>query len=171
MATIADVYRALNAMVEEGVVQKYAVCGGTGALFYTETLRTYDIGIFVLMEQKGLLIDISPIYSWARGRGYKVRDEHLVIHGVPVQVLDASAGMELEGVQCANILDYDGVAVPVVRPEFLALFYAKARGRERIARALDLLEFASVDQKEIAELARRYGLETAWEKLQKEAQG
>jgi hypothetical protein len=168
MATIADVYRALNAMAEEGIVQQYAVCGGTGALFYTETLRTYDIDIFVVMEQKGLLIDISPIYKWARSRGYEVRDEHLVVHGVPVQVLDASAGMELESVQSANILDYDGVAVPVVKPEYLALFYAKARGRQRITRALDLLESVPIDQTLIDDIVARYGLELVWKKLEEE---
>lgn len=170
MATIADVYRALNAMVEEGVVQKYAVCGGTGALFYTETLRTYDIDIFVVLEQKGLLVDISPIYNWARSRGYEVRDEHLVIHGVPVQVLDASAGMELEATERANILDYDGVLVPVVKPEYLALFYAKARGRQRITRALDLLESAPIDLELVNDVVARYGLKEVWNKLQKEQQ-
>ena len=64
-------------MVEEKVVQRYAICGGTAALFYAETLRTYDIDIFVVLEQKGILVDISPVYNWARSRGYEVRDEHL----------------------------------------------------------------------------------------------
>lgn len=170
MPTIADVYRALNSLVEEGVVEGYAVCGGTGALFYAETLRTYDIDIFVVTEQKGLLIDISPIYNWARGRGYEVRDEHLVIHGVPVQVLDASAGMEREAVQSARIFDYDGVPVPVVRPEYLVLFYARARGRNRIARALDLLAVAGPDLELIQSLAARYNFQSAWRKLQEDAQ-
>lgn len=155
-------------MVEEGVVERYAVCGGTGVLFYTETLRTYDIDIFVVLEQKGLLVDISPIYNWARARGYEVRDEHLVIHGVPVQVLDASVGMELESVQSANLLDYDGIPVPVVRPEYLALFYAKARGRRHIARALDLLESASIDLQLLDDVVAKYGLEQVWQKLQEE---
>jgi len=170
MATIADVYRALNSLLEEGVVEGYAVCGGTGALFYAETLRTYDIDIFVVTEQKGLPADVSPIYNWARGRGYEVRGEHLIIHGVPVQVLDASAGMEREAVQSANIFDYDGVPVPVVRPEYLVLFYAQARGRNRIARALDLLAVANPDVELIEEVVARYDLESAWGRLKEDAQ-
>ena len=34
MAAIADVYRALNAIQNEGIVEKYAVGGGMAALFY-----------------------------------------------------------------------------------------------------------------------------------------
>ncbi|RYG63720.1 hypothetical protein EON80_20650 [bacterium] len=166
MPTIADVYRALNAMVAEEVVEKYAVCGGTAALFYADTLRTYDIDIFVLLEQKGFLIDIGPVYRWAESRGYEVHREHLLIHSVPVQVLDAGAGLELEAVQDANQLDYDGVPVPVVRPEYLALLYAKAGGRQRIARAVDLVETVDFDKKLTNDLVEKYQLHAAWQKIE-----
>ena len=71
MPTIADVYRALNALAEEKGGEKYAVCGGTAALFYdTETLRTYDIDVFVFLPRTGFLVDLSPIYTWARKWNY-----------------------------------------------------------------------------------------------------
>ncbi len=168
MATIADVYRALNSLVEEKIVEKYAVCGGTAALFYdTETLRTYDIDIFVFLPQSGFLIDLSAIYSWGRNRGYGVDAEHLMIHNVPVRVLVAGEGLELEALETANILDYDGVPVPVVKPEYLVLLYAKVGGRPRIRRALDLLEL-DLNENLIAELVEKYDLQPAWAKLQKE---
>ncbi len=168
MPTIADVYRALNAMAEEKVVEKYAVCGGTAALFYAETLRTYDIDIFVLMEQRGLLVDIGSIYRWARHRGYKVHQEHLLIHTVPVQIIDAGAGLELDAVRTANFLDYDGVSVPVVKPEYLALLYAKAGGRHRMTRALDLLENGSINENLLGQIAEKHNLEAVWRKIQRE---
>ena len=157
-------------MVEEKVVQKYAVCGGTAALFYAETLRTYDIDVFVVLDQKGILVDISPVYNWARSRGYEVRDEHFVVHGVPVQILDGSVGIELEAVNNARLIEYDGVPVPVVAPEYLVLFYAKARGRQRIARALDLLEWANPDEQRIEDVAQRYELQDVWDRLREEQQ-
>lgn len=168
MPTIADVYRALNALVKEKVVEKYAVCDGTAALFYdTETLRTYDIDVFVTIPQTGFLIDLSQIYNWARGRGYGIDAEHLMIHNVPVQILVAGAGLELEALETANLLDYDGVPVPVVQPEYLILLYAKVGGRNRIRRALDLLDL-ELDQTLIFELVAKHNLEVAWAKLQKE---
>lgn len=168
MPTIADVYRALNALVEEKIVEKYAVCGGTAALFYdTETLRTYDIDIFVFLPQSGFLIDLSAIYDWARCRGYGVDAEHLLIHSVPVQVLVAGEGLELEALETANILDYDGVPIPVVKPEYLVLLYAKVGGRNRIRRALDLLGL-ELDLNLISDLVEKHDLQMAWAKLQKE---
>src|SRR5690606_9805850 len=108
--------------------EKYAVCGGTAALFYAETTATFDIDLFVLIPQSGLLIDLSHIYQWAKLRGYAVEQEYLIIHGVPVQILVAGAGLEEEAVRTAAIIDYDGVSVTVVRPEFLVLLYLKAGG-------------------------------------------
>ena len=164
MPTVADVYHALNAMEAEGVVEKYAVCGGTAALFYAETTATFDIDLFVLIPHSGLLIDLSNIYRWAKQRGYAVEQEYLIIYGVPVQILVAGAGLEEEAVRTAATIDYDGVSVSVVQPEFLVLLYAKAGGSKRRARALDLLENGA-DQQQIEELASRFNLQAEWQRI------
>lgn len=116
MASLADVYRALNEMQEEGTVEKYAVGGGMAALFYAETTRTYDVDVFVMIETPGIVVDLSRIYNWARAREYEVRDEYLIIHGVPVQILVAGKGLQTEAVETANVLEYDGFAVTVMQP-------------------------------------------------------
>ncbi|HVF09915.1 MAG TPA: hypothetical protein VNA16_03885 [Abditibacteriaceae bacterium] len=162
MASVADVYRALNALRDEGVVEQYAICGGTAALFYAETTATFDIDIFVLIEQSGLLVDLSRIYQWARDRGYGIEQEYLIVHGVPVQILVAGGGLETEAVRTANLLDYDGVLVPVVKPEFLVLLYLRAGGAKRRGRAFDLLE-AGADRHLVAALAARYDLDALWQ--------
>ena len=168
MPTVADVYRALNAMKDEGVVASYAVCGGTAALFYaTETVRTFDIGIFILIPHTGssLIITLDPIYAWARSKGYEIEAEHIYVHGVPVQFLDAGAGIELEAVQTANVLDYDGVPVPVIKPEHIVAIYAKVGGRNRITRALDILDAVPLDQDLLDDIIQRYTLQTEYRKL------
>ncbi len=162
MPTIADVYRALNALVEEKVVEKYAVCGGTAALFYAETSFTYDIDIFVFLSQSGLIIDLGPIYRWAEPQGFTARDEHLLIHGVPVQVLVANEGLESEAVHSAKIMDYDGVDVPVVAPEYLILMYLKVASPKRRGRAFDLMEIESLDRELLKSLIERYNLGEVW---------
>ena len=164
MPTVADVYRALNAMQTAGVVEQYAVCGGTAALFYAETTATFDIDLFVLIPQNGLLIDLSRIYHWARERGYAVEQEYILIHGVPIQILVAGEGLEAEAVRHAAIIDYDGVAVPVVQPEFLVLLYLRAGGAKRRGRALDLIE-AGADKNRIEELAARFDLQAEWQRM------
>jgi len=166
MANVADVYRALNSMRDEGVVASYAVCGGTAALFYaTETLRTFDIDIFVELKQESFLVDLGPIYRWAASRAYEVKNEHIYVHGVPVQMLDAGCGIEHEAISTANLLSYEGVPVPVIKPEYIVVIYAKVGGRNRITRALDILDTGEVNLKLIAELVQRYHLEAQWNKL------
>jgi hypothetical protein len=73
----------------------------------------------------------------------------------------------LEALETANILDYDGVPVPVLKPEYLVLLYAKVGGRNRIRRALDLLEL-DLDEELIVKLVEKHDLQSAWAKLQKE---
>ena len=162
MPTIADVYRALNALVEEKVVEKYAVCGGTAALFYAETTFTYDIDIFVLLPQNSFLVDVGPIYRWAEARGFEAKDEYLMIYGVPVQILVANDGLETEAVNSANWLDYDGVLVPVVAPEYLILMYFKVASAKRRGRAFDLMEIESLDRNVLKSLVERFELGELW---------
>lgn len=162
MLTIVDVYRALNALVEEKVVEKYAVCGGTAALFYAETTFTYDIDIFVFLPQSSFLVDIGPIYRWAEKQGFEAKDEYLMIYGVPVQILVAGEGLEVEAVNNANWLDYDGVLVPVVAPEYLILMYLKVASPKRRGRAFDLLEIELLDRDLLKDLIERFDLGEVW---------
>lgn len=164
MASMADVYRALNAMRDEGIVENYAVCGGTAALFYAQTTATFDIDIFVLLQQHSVLIDLGPIYNWARARGYEIENEYLRVHGVPVQVLVAGEGLEKAAVQEARLLDYDGVPVPVAPPEHLVLMYLQAGGAKRRGRAFDLLEVGAADTERVSALAQRFDLQKLWQK-------
>lgn len=164
---MADVYRALKAMQDEGIVEKYAIGGGMAALFYAETTATFDIDVFVLIAESGLLVDLSHIYDWARGRGYRIENEYLMVHDVPVQILVAGDGLQREAVETANLLDYDGVLVPVMKPEFLVLLYLAAGSSKRRGRASDLLE-AGADAKRIEELATRFGLQAQWQRVKPE---
>lgn len=162
MATIADVYRALNALHAEGLVQDYAIGGGMGALFYAETTRTFDVDAFAIIERKGLLVDLGAIYLWARGRGYEVRDEYIVMHGVPVQILAAREGLVTEAVETANVLDYDGVPVRVMKPEYLIALYVDTGGDKRFGRARDLFAEDSLNREQLEELLARYSLKEKW---------
>ena len=42
MANLTDVFRALNDLETDGVIQRYAIAGAMAFLFYTEPVRTYD---------------------------------------------------------------------------------------------------------------------------------
>ena len=162
MNSLADVFRALNSLREEGVVAAYAVGGGMAALFYAETTRTYDVDVFALIPQAGLLVSLGGIYEWAHERGYETHLEHVVIHGVPVQFLAAREGLETEAVENAENRDYEGVPVPVIRPEYLVVIYVLAGGGKRRERARALFEAGVVDEEKLNAVLERYGLREEW---------
>ena len=46
MSSLADVFRVLNRMRDEGIVAQYAIGGATAVLFYAEPTRTYGAGCY-----------------------------------------------------------------------------------------------------------------------------
>jgi len=160
MATILDVYRTIDAMKNEGVVRNYAIGGGMAALFYCETTPTFDVDVFVSLEQEGLLIDLSPLYNWARAQGFEVRDEYLLLHGVPVQVLVANGGLETEAIEQAE--PKGGAKVHVMRPEYLIALYIQTGGDKRRGRARDLFAEGTVNEERLQDVLSRYGLAERW---------
>lgn len=162
MATIADVYRAIDAMEVDGVVDDYAVGGGMAALFYAETTPTFDIDVFVVIAQQGLLIDLSSIYNWARNKGFEVRDEYLIVHGVPVQILVANEGLETEAIKESQAMTNAGVDIRVMKPEYLVALYLQTGGDKRRGRARDLFAQDAIDNDTLKDVLTRYNLIEKW---------
>lgn len=149
-------------MEAESVVQDYAVGGGMAALFYAETTPTFDVNVFVVIPQSGLLIDLSPIYDWARDKGFEVRDEYLVLHGVPVQILVANGGLETEAVERAQMMNYQEADIAVMRPEYLVALYIQTGGDKRRGRARDLFAQNALESGALKDVLARYNLIDKW---------
>ena len=148
MSSLADVFRVLNRMRDERIVAQYAVGGATAVLFYAEPTRTYDLDVFVTLEAAGndVLAPLSRVYEWAREQGFGLQAEHLMIDGVPVQLLPAYNALVEAAVSTARVHDYGGVPVRVVDPEHLVALALQAGGARRRERAWQLLETGAVDR-------------------------
>lgn len=128
-------------------------------LFYAEPTRTYDVDVFVLLASEGsTLVSLSPIYDWARQRGFPEDSEHILIHQVPVQFLPARNALAEDAVATARTLDCDGVPVRVIGPERLAALAFQAGGGRRRERAWQLVESGSVDGTRLGELLENHGI-------------
>lgn len=92
------VFQLLNAMVQDGEVQNYAIGGAIAAVFYVEPFSTQDIDVFVMMktEPSGLVKTI-PGWDYLKNRGYtEIRGEAIVVEGWPVQFIPVSNALEEE---------------------------------------------------------------------------
>ncbi len=160
MDNVGEAIAAINDLKREGIVSDYALGGAIAIIFWSEPVATFDLDVFVLKEQTGPLVSLAPIYEWAQRRGYEERAEHIIIAGVPVQIIPAHDKLALEAVGEAVQMDYDGVPVRVIQPEYLIALYLEesARTRKRLERVEGLLEQGDIDQSKLKSLLSRFKL-------------
>jgi hypothetical protein len=160
VASLADVFRVLAQMREEGVVKDYAIGGATAVLFYAEPTRTYDVDVFALLpevDQAGLM-SLSPVYRWAAQQGFTVDGEHVLVHGVPVQVLPAYNALVVDAIHTARSHEYEDVSVRVVDPEHLIALALQAGGARRRERAWLLLQAGVADRSRLRTILDAHGV-------------
>jgi hypothetical protein len=107
-----------------------------------------------------MLVSLDPVYSWARRRGYTEQAEHILIGGVPVQVIPAHNQLAEEAIAGAADLNYSEVPVRVIRPEYLIAMALEpsARTHKRLARVGALLDEGPVDRALLKDILERYKL-------------
>jgi hypothetical protein len=160
--SFAEALRVLNAMKQAGVVEDYAVAGAMAMVFWAEPVPTFDLDVLVFLPgEEATIVSLAPLYAWGAEHGYTARAEHMMIEGVPVQFLPAHNALAEEALDRAVDLEYQGVTVRVVRPEYLAALYLEpgARTRKRRERAAALMEASAIDRAVLDELLKRFGLE------------
>ncbi len=157
----ADVIAAIEDLKERGLIQDYALFGAVAQAFWDEAIPTFDLDVLVLFGgQPGLLIDMAPLYDWARQRGYQAQAEHIIISEIPVQFVPAPDALHEEAIQSASVLDFDGIPVRVVRPEYLIATWLQppANQSHRKERAARLRQSGQVDEELLGTLMERYNL-------------
>lgn len=155
----ADVIGAIDDLKAKGLIDEYGVFGAVAQAFWDEAIPTFDLDVLVLLPgMRGRLMDLS--YRWAEGRCYPAKDEHIVIGEIPVQFVPAPTALHEEAVHTAATLDFDGLPLRVVRPEYLIATWlqppANSFGRkERAARMRDSVQ---IDHALLKDLMERFGL-------------
>ena len=122
MDHFAQALAAIRDMKREGIIDEYAIGGAMAAAFWAEPTATFDLDVFVQFQSSGILLSLTPIYEWARKRGFPEKDEHIIMAGIPVQFIPAPTDLEAEAVATAAELDYAGQAMRVIRPEYLSRY-------------------------------------------------
>ena len=159
--SLKEVFALLNRMVEEKVVDNYAVVGAMAVLFYAEPTRTYDLDVAVFLPSSSALFSLTPLDTWLGRLGFTAAAEHVSIYGVPVQFLPGDTGLWGETVRGARLFDYEGETVRVASPEHLIALARLSPTPKRRERMAMLLESTSVDEQKLAEILERHGLATS----------
>lgn len=125
-------------------------------------MPTYDLDVFVFLPRsESPLVSLDSVYAWAAARGYAARHEHIIIEGLPTQFIPSPNALSDEAITSAGVLDYKGLEVRVVQPEYLVALYSQpeARTAKRRERAAMLLDWPGLKRPLLDEILKRHGLE------------
>lgn len=164
--------RVINELEKKSLIANYAIGGGIAAIFYMEPVLTYDLDLFILVPHTaGEIISLSALYDFLSGKGYKPSHEHVVIEGVPVQLIPAYNELVEEAIIEAREIEYKKTRTRVLRVEhLLAVMLQTDRPKDR-TRIVQLLEETSVNMDDLMDILRRHGLLRKWQKFRRRFYG
>ena len=156
-----DAILAIQQLREDGVITEYAIGGAMAIAFWSEPVSTFDVDVFALLPPAaGPIVSLEPLYTWASRHGHAVQQEHIIMGGIPVQIIPAHNALSVEAVHEAATLEIEGLPFRVIRPEHLIALYLEpsARTRKRLERVATLLEESDIDRTRLDALLKKYGL-------------
>ncbi len=155
--------QALLQLRAEGTLAQFAVGGAVAASFYIEAVATEDLDVFAFLKPSasGLLV-LTPLYDRLKALGGVVHNEHVLLHGWPVQILPAYTPLVEAAVLAAVDRSFEDIAVPVVSADYLcaiALQTGRAKDYQRIH---SLIEAGVVESTALKNLIEAYQLQDRW---------
>ncbi len=153
-------------MQHAGVITNYALFGAIAQMRYTAPVATLDAEVLVAVPSPERLDLLAPIYAYCRERGFEPEGETIRVGAWPVQFVPAFSPLTSEALERAEVADFEGVPLRVVRADYLAaIALSTGRGKD-FARLLSLLESNRVTRDDISFLAGRLGMASAWTRFE-----
>lgn len=163
MVKLAKIFNVINEMKDNGIIEDYALGGAFAAVIYSETFSTNDMDFFINFKSSGL-ISLSGIFSYLKNAGYDTygEDGSILIEDFPVQFLSTGNNLEIDAVENAGSITFDGIVGKIITPEYLvaiALNIGRPKDRNRI---VQMLELNKVNLVALCEVFNKHGLINKW---------
>ena len=157
----------LNDLKKEGFIDAYAIGGGIAAIFYIEPVLTYDLDVFILLPDEKDMQPLAAVYQYLKMKGYRPKQEQIVIEGIPVQFLPVCDELLREAVTEARVIDYQGTTTRVMTVEhLLAIMLQTGRPKDR-ERFFKVMEEARIDQSKLSRILDRFVLREKFQQWQR----
>jgi hypothetical protein len=162
-------FEVINKMQADGVIDRYAIGGAIGAIYYLEAVTTEDIDVFISVKPAPgkLLVTFEPIYDYLKSLGYEFRAQHLVVEGWPVEFLPADDPLYNEALVSAIEADLEGTKFWVMRQEHLMAIALKTSRGKDLARVEQFMELGTFKADYLEEILKRHDLVRKWETITK----
>jgi hypothetical protein len=164
------VIKVLNSLVEDEIIQDYAICGGMAYTHYFEPDTTFDLDIFVIFNDESRIEVLRPVYERLKNLGHEIEDEYVIIEGINVQFLPSDPPLLRDSVLNLNVVKYYNTDMKIVSVEYLlAILLQTNRSKDkiRLAAAIGLLKESDIttklDNQQLQSILERHDLKEKWE--------
>lgn len=162
-----EALRALNQLVDDGVIGGYAIGGAVGASFYIDAMQTEDVDAFVFIPggSSGFVL-LTPIYEALQKLGGVVEREYVRFGAWPLQILTDATPLITEAIRRAVDVEFDGIPTRVFRAEHLCGIALQTGRMKDYLRVSMFLEQGAVVKTELDDVVGRYGLTVQMARVQ-----
>jgi hypothetical protein len=138
---VLETLQVINQLKRIRLIKDYCVVGGYALAYYTEPFYTYDLDIFVLVED---MEEFHRLHKFSIVKGYTVnRKGHFMIGGFPVHfLLSLAHPLMAEAIKEAKRIRIKNTRTKMITIEYLmATLLLSFRAKDKIA-ILELLQYA-----------------------------
>ena len=154
-----EALRALNQIVLDRVIEKYAIGGAVGAAFYIEATQTEDVDVFVYLQPAPSgLVTLEPIFDALIELGGISEDGYIRFGEWPIQILSDATPLIAEAIEEAIDAPFDEIPTRVFTAEHLCAAALQAGRPKDYLRVTMFLGEDAVDRVALRQLAKRHGL-------------
>ncbi len=158
----------LNQMVQDGIIDRYAIGGAIAAARYIEPIQTYDLDVFVVFPNTNSgLISLGPVYAYLRERNYLPVAEAVEIEGWPVQFLPVFNALIEDALNQADEIYFGQTPTRVLAAEHLAAIMLQTGRPKDNARLLQFLDFDVIDRDRFQAILDRHQLNEKWDNFRR----
>lgn len=158
-----DTLKILLQLRTEGMIGRFAIGGAVAASFYVESVATEDLDVYAFLQPASSgLLTLTPLYERLRQLGGMVVNEHVVVHGWPLQILPPYNPLIEAAVMSALEQKFHDVMVPVATAAYLCAIALQTGRAKDYQRVNALLEAGCVDASVLEKLVREYALQERW---------
>ena len=151
--------RALNQLVADHVIERYAIGGAIGASFYMEATQTEDVDVFVFLAPSASgLLSLTPVYDALVVLGGSIEREYVRFAEWPVQILPDANELVREAIRTAVETEYDGIPTRVFTAEHLCAVALRTGRTKDYLRVAMFLEQNVVDLGLLGNILQRHEL-------------
>ena len=157
----------LNEMVEDNIIQDFAIGGGFATGLHDVPYTTEDIDVFCVFNIKTTFIDLSPIYKYLQARGAKWEGNEFLVGTWPIEFIPPTNELSEEALNNAMRIEIKGVQTKLFTPEYLVAIALDTNRPKDKLKAIDLVSGGRVDISLLEKILEKHNLNSRWQILKK----